>query len=67
MPRDDKPQKGNRGRSEEAQDPNRPTFVDPVTGETEKEGLGPREGKVKETETETTETTTEVEPEQPEG
>lgn len=34
---------GNRGRSDEARDPNRPTYTDPVTGETEKEGLGPRD------------------------
>jgi hypothetical protein len=55
--------RGNRGRSDEARDPNRPTYVDPETGETEKEGLGRRV-----TETETTETVVEpVEPEQPEG
>jgi hypothetical protein len=53
-PRDD------RGRSDEARDPNRP--IDPETGE--KEGLGRREV----TETETTQTVTEVdELEQPEG
>jgi hypothetical protein len=60
MPKD--PNRENRGRSDEARDPNRPTFVDPETGETEKEGLGRRETEV----TETTVTETE-ELEQPEG
>lgn len=32
-----------RGRSGEARDPNRPTYVDPDTSEVEKEGLGPRD------------------------
>jgi hypothetical protein len=59
MPKD--PNRENRGRSDEARDPNRP--IDPETGE--KEGLGRRETV---TETETTETVVEpVEPEQPEG
>lgn len=35
-------EKTNRGRDEEARDPNRPTFTDPETGEVEKEGLGRR-------------------------
>jgi hypothetical protein len=35
--------KSNRGRSDEARDPNRPTTTDPETGEVEKEGLGRRE------------------------
>jgi hypothetical protein len=57
MPREPR---DNRGRSDEARDPNRP--IDPETGE--KEGLGRREV----TETETTQTVTEVdELEQPEG
>ncbi len=52
--------KGNRGRSAEARDPNRPTHeeTDPVTGEVtiEKDGLGPRAPKVRpEPEPETTE------------
>jgi hypothetical protein len=48
----------NRGRNDEARDPNRPTTTNPDTGEVEKEGLGRRE-RVTETETETTEETTE--------
>jgi hypothetical protein len=40
--------KSNRGRSDEARDPNRPTFTDPETGEIEKEGLGPRDGQLNE-------------------
>jgi hypothetical protein len=50
-------EKTNRGRRDEAQDPNR--AIDPETGE--KEGLGPRDGrKVEEVETTTETTTTET-------
>jgi len=55
MTDNDKPKHENRGRSDEAHDPDRP--IDPLTGE--KEGLGPRDDKpVKPEEDET-----EVEPE----
>jgi hypothetical protein len=58
MPKEPRENSENRGRSDEARDPNRP--IDPETGE--KEGLGRRETEV----TETTVTETE-ELEQPEG